>query len=302
VSIQDDTSARRDAAAGRVRIKDRFRLCGANLLSALRLVGGRAARQNRKPLTIGWNAPFFLMVAVLAAVSFAILDPATGAYRGNWDEGVQRLASRVTDISLGVWYIVPAVLLLVIVNQLNWQRLSPRKLLLAYNWTMVASYILVSVGGALLLSNVVKRLIGRARPRHFEEFGPFAFEPFAVDASWASFPSGHSATIGAVAGVFMMLWPRSRHVIIPAAIFLAATRIVVGAHYPSDVVVGFAFGMVVAVVVSALFARLGYLFECREGQLPVRRRSTSLLPHSRRGLSSSYLPKPLRTRVGQLAG
>lgn len=302
MSIQDETSVRRKAAADGAQAKGRIALCVANFTSALRLIGRRATRTNRKPLSLGWSAPFFLIVIALAGVSFAILDPATGAYRGHWSESVQVVAASLTDVALGVWYIVPAVLLLLVVNQLNWRRLSPRNLLLAYNWTMVASYVLMSVGGALLLSNIIKRLIGRARPRHFEEFGPYAFEPFAVDASWASFPSGHSATIGAVAGVFLMLWPRSRHIVIPVAIFLAATRIVVGAHYPSDVVVGFAFGMVVAVMVSALFARLRYLFDCRPGQLPVRRRSTWLLPQSVRRLLSRCLPKPLRARVGQFAG
>ena len=287
----------RAAAIARARLGRRFKLSGKNARSTYILIGGRIARDARS-VKIGWTTPFFLIVVMLAILSFAILDQAVGGYRGQWDGAVMRVASVSTDVALGVWYIVPAVALLLAMNLINWKRLSPRGLLLAYNWTMVASYVLVTVGGALLLSNVVKRIIGRARPRHYEEHGAFAFQPFAVDASWASFPSGHSATIGAVAGACIMLWPGTRCIVLPAAILLAATRVVVGAHYPSDVVVGFAFGLVFAVGAGALFARLGYLFQCHCGELPVRKTSTRLVSRT----FTDALPKALRARIGQFSG
>ena len=304
---QKGAHPQRMAQVTHAAFKRRLQRSAGNLRSAVALIGGRVARGAYRPPVVGWTTPFFLIVAVLTMLSFIVLDEATGAYRGKWDSSVVSASSALTDIALGVWYIVPAVTLLLAVNQMDWTRLSPRRLLLAYNWTMVAAYVLMSVGGALLLSNIIKRIIGRARPHHFEEHGAFAFNPLALDASWASFPSGHSATIGAVAGVLLLFWPGARKIVLPTAIFLAATRIVVSAHYPSDVVVGFAFGFVFAVFSGALFARLGYLFECRPGQLPIRKRSARLLPEralnarggpyrSRFGRGSASSPASLRSR------
>lgn len=307
MAVQHGVYRQRVAQAARTVFERRRQRCARNLGSAFALIGGRVARGASRPPVVGWTTPFFLIVGVLTILSFTVLDQATGAYRGKWDSDVVYVAKILTDFALGVWYIAPAIMLLLAVNQIDWTRLPPRRLLLTYSWTMVAAYVLVSVGGALLLSNILKRIIGRARPQHFEQYGAFSFDPFAVDASWASFPSGHSATIGAVGGALLLFWPGARGIILPVTMVLAATRIVVGAHYPSDVVVGYAFGFVFAVFSGALFARLGYLFECRPGHLPIRKKSMRLLPdmtfkvgrgsyRSRFGRGSASSPASLRSR------
>jgi membrane-associated phospholipid phosphatase len=65
-----------------------------------------------------------------------------------------------------------------------------------------------------------------------------------------SFPSGHSTSIFAVAGLAFALVRRPgwRALILAAAAVIAASRLVVGAHWPLDVLVGAALGWIVATV------------------------------------------------------
>lgn len=264
-----NTALTRMRAAGQRSISN-----GRQTIAIVRRRSGRRAPHGR---ALAWQMPL-LIAATLTVVAFLALDEPAGAYRGQWGATVGWAAARMTDIGLGVWYVVPAVLALIVVNQVDWTGFRGQRLLLLYNWTMLATYVLVAVGVPLLLSNIVKRIIGRARPGHFAEHGAYALDPFAIDASWASFPSGHSSTVGGVAGALVLLWPASRWIVIPAAIWIAATRIVVGAHYPSDVIAGFSFGFACAFAAGLVFARLGYLFRRNDSGVPVRKTSFRLLP------------------------
>lgn len=92
-----------------------------------------------------------------------------------------------------------------------------------------------------------KLLVQRARPVLVEEL---------TRAPGYSFPSGH-ATNTTVAGVvlLLLLWPllgRRGRVVVPAAVGVAvavtaADRVLLGVHFPSDVVAGVLFGVAMAV-------------------------------------------------------
>jgi len=64
--------------------------------------------------------------------------------------------------------------------------------------------------------------------------------------AWDSFPSGHAVHLGAVAAPLARLAPAGLGSLVwPAVFSLAATRIVVLAHYATDVLAGFALGAAV---------------------------------------------------------
>ncbi len=77
---------------------------------------------------------------------------------------------------------------------------------------------------------------------HFDDYGIFSFSPFSGHSSFESFPSGHATTIGAFFAAFSLLFPRYRIVFLACALWLGMTRVMVGAHYPSDVIAGLALG------------------------------------------------------------
>ena len=84
---------------------------------------------------------------------------------------------------------------------------------------------------------VVKRLIGRARPLRIEGSDIY-FAPFGWRNDYASLPSGHSTTAFAVAVALGALFPRLRVALWIYAGIIAVSRVILTAHYPSDVIAG----------------------------------------------------------------
>ncbi|MEM7755700.1 MAG: phosphatase PAP2 family protein [Planctomycetota bacterium] len=111
-----------------------------------------------------------------------------------------------------------------------------------------------------------KMLIGRPRPRFDDPFGFIgAFGKYPLDAErgmaagWElgvsgvsdlwSMPSGHTA-FAVVCAVFLWVaYPRIRLLAVTLAVITASGRLLLGAHYVSDVLAGAALGLAVAVPV-----------------------------------------------------
>jgi membrane-associated phospholipid phosphatase len=127
-------------------------------------------------------------------------------------------------------------------------------------------------------------LIGRARPRVLLTEDWYGIDPIGFTSSYQSFPSGHATTAFTVAFVIAFLWPRLIYPAMTIAASIALCRVVVNAHYLSDVIAG---GIVAAVVTSLLraeFARRGWLFK-----------SNPITPHRPTQISNRALgifPKP----------
>ncbi|WP_369272990.1 phosphatase PAP2 family protein [Streptomyces sp. R11] len=89
--------------------------------------------------------------------------------------------------------------------------------------------------GAHLVSMGVKRVVRRPRPAHVE--------PLVRTLGRHSFPSSHAASAAAAAVAYGAL---GAHTIVPLAAAMCVSRLVVGVHYPSDVVAGVALGALTA--------------------------------------------------------
>jgi len=89
----------------------------------------------------------------------------------------------------------------------------------------------------------MKIFFGRARPRYG---GEFIF--FSLDYKYNSFPSGHSAD-AFVSGIFLFYllknstYSEYRFLPLIFASLMALLRVILGVHYPSDILVGAAIGI-----------------------------------------------------------
>ena len=118
-----------------------------------------------------------------------------------------------------------------------------------------AFLIFSSVLGAGVVVKILKTLIGRARPIFFEALDMTGFFPPSLDWAFNSMPSGHTAVSFAGLVMIGMLAPRYKVLTWSMAIIVAVSRVAIGAHWPSDVVLGAFIGMVVADIVKGMLLR-----------------------------------------------
>jgi undecaprenyl-diphosphatase len=73
-------------------------------------------------------------------------------------------------------------------------------------------------------------------------------------------PSGHATTAFAAAVALGALWPRARPLLWIYAVTIALSRVIIAAHYPSDVIAGAFVGGFGALILRNFFAarRLGF--------------------------------------------
>jgi membrane-associated phospholipid phosphatase len=113
---------------------------------------------------------------------------------------------------------------------------------------------------------VVKETVDRARPPLVEA----GLDPVGAIPASASFPSGHSATAFAAAAAVGLLAPRLRAPLLALAALVALSRVYLGMHYATDVVVGTALGVAIGLATGWLALRVA-----RPPTARVARRGTS---------------------------
>ncbi|MDB5503163.1 MAG: phosphoesterase, PA-phosphatase related [Tardiphaga sp.] len=124
-------------------------------------------------------------------------------------------------------------------------------------------YIFLSVAFSVLVGELIKGIVGRGRPFVGGVANPFNFSHFAWSEAYASFPSGHATTSFALAFAVSAVWPRLRSVMFAYAIIIIASRLVLLAHHPSDVVAGALTGVIGAMAVRYWFAARHLAFTIR---------------------------------------
>jgi membrane-associated phospholipid phosphatase len=115
----------------------------------------------------------------------------------------------------------------------------------------------------LIAGDALKYVVGRGRPFVGGKANAFNFSHFAGTEAYASLPSAHAITAVALAFAVSALWPRTRLVMILYALMIIASRLVLLAHHPSDVVAGALIGILGAMVVRYWFAARHLVFTIR---------------------------------------
>lgn len=193
------------------------------------------------PFPIGFLAPAFIL-----AVSFVVVI-LTGTDRALFlwlNQHLQALGGPILEC---ITILGDGLVAIVIVLPLV--RSRPE---IAWN-TLVSSLIV------LILVQSLKHVFGSARP--LEILPTDAFSVIGVPLRSGGFPSGHAATAFMVAGILALHFrlPWVRVALISAAVVVAASRIAVGVHWPTDSLAGAAIGWLSAGLGFRLTGRAHYM-------------------------------------------
>jgi membrane-associated phospholipid phosphatase len=115
-------------------------------------------------------------------------------------------------------------------------------------WAGQFGFVALLSGG--LVVQILKHLFGRARPWAADAgklIGP------TLAGGFNSFPSGHSISAFAVGAVLGHAFPSCRTLFFVLAAVVALSRVLVGAHFLSDVIAGSFLGLTVGTLVALRF-------------------------------------------------
>ena len=180
-------------------------------------------------VVIGGAVVGLLLWMVRANTGLARSDRGVATWgASNASDAATSILRAITDLG-GTHFVVLAAIVVALVEM----RRVP-------SWT-VPVFVTVVVAGQNLVTNLVKELVDRARP----DIDPLA------GFSGASFPSGHSAAAAASYMAFALLLGRRRSQRVQAglagaaaaiAVAVAASRVLLGVHWLTDVLAGLALG------------------------------------------------------------
>jgi len=215
-------------------------------------LGALAIAVRRPPATLKRLGALTAATAAAIAFSLAFLDQPLARLFHDGDPAVQALFRTITRFGVSTAYLAVAALIAI-----GWRLAAlksdgaERARRMLYAWR--ATYFLLALAISGLIGDLIKPVIGRARPKLLFSEQVYGFTGFGPRADYWSFPSGHSITAAALAVALTLLYPRGMPAWLLAAALIAASRVIIGAHYMSDVLAGLYIG---AVTAWALWAAL----------------------------------------------
>jgi len=196
--------------------------------ATLRAVGSRAA--------IFGGATIALLLVAQVVHRTALLDADRSAFEALHGLGDMPRFVETLFVEPNLRNYVVIVLVVGLVGARLWGRTTPGRTLLLVAGAGCVAYVGVRTCWALW-----------ERPRPEEVLGVAPAEGHSW-APYPSFPSGHMAVTTALALSTAMLVPKLRYLLWAYAAIIAFTRLSYGAHFPSDVLLGFVMGALAAAI------------------------------------------------------
>jgi len=178
---------------------------------------------------VGAAAVGIILFMIHTNSGFARLDRSASLFGAHHATVLSTRVLKVYTQLGGALVIVPLGVVIAIVEWIRQRSLA------------VVTFLILVVGGQFLVANVIKSIVGRARP-HFDQLTGF---------SGTSFPSGHAVATSACLAAFALVIGRRRSLLVRSilagvavglATGIAWTRVMLGVHWLTDVLGGLALG------------------------------------------------------------
>lgn len=154
-----------------------------------------------------------------------------------WLNGPMRLVT-----ALGYYWAVLPLLVVAVILFYRW------------GWRLSAVLLVVSTGGSIVLTTVLKGVFRRARPELFDS---------GYHASFYSFPSGHATVAVGFYGMLTVIlayrleglarWAVAASGVL-VVLLIGFSRLYLGVHYPTDILAGYLAALLWLVCVGGVYA------------------------------------------------
>ena len=187
------------------------------------------------------NGKQFILITAITSIVVVVLYfwadmPIMVFFQSHKHDSYNEFFKVVTNLGRAVYYLVPAGGLFLFFRTKN--PLRAKK----------AAFLFVAVAVSGLITDGIKLIMCRARPKLLFDDHIYGFEFFHWDHEYFSFPSGHSTTALSAATVFALLFPKYRWLFLLGGVCVAVSRMAVVAHFPSDVVAGSVVGICTSLI------------------------------------------------------
>jgi membrane-associated phospholipid phosphatase len=194
--------------------------------------------------------PIIISVPVVAGVcvfSYYCVDIPVAYYFKSLGRNTRNFFNIITYLGDSKWYLIGSAILF----------LHCRYILKNVRCSRKPLFVFLAIALSGMSADLIKYTLGRYRPKLLFQDGLYGFDFFHVDHGMTSFPSGHANTMAALALALYYLFPRYGLLYLCVAVLVSASRVVIGAHFLSDVVVGAYLGIVMTLLTKSCLESKG---------------------------------------------
>jgi len=186
-----------------------------------------------------------------AIISYFYFDQAVALYMHHlaYQSLVKQAGQFFTNFGWGTYYIIVSFLVFLL-TRFIWKKPKLAGMALFF-------FLAVVITG--LCCDAFKIILGRTRPVELFDLHLYGFYFFDLNVRYWSFPSGHSTTIAAVMTALSLRFPRIWPLGLLMMLLVAASRVVVTAHFVSDVMAGLYLGSVLTIFIGKWCQNKGWL-------------------------------------------
>ena len=213
---------------------------------------------------------------LIGALFFLLFDYSIASFFHSLNYQTKALFGTLTHFGDSLYFFIPTILTWALV------KIIKSKNQIINTISEISLFIFLNILLSGIVTQILKHAIGRPRPVLFNGFEQKSLSIISFDSKWHSFPSGHTATIFAFIFCMVLLFPKIKNILITVAIIIASTRVIVGAHFISDIFGGALVAYLSSIFISKNLASKKILFTA-EGE--------KLIPNSNVNIISSYIAK-----------
>ena len=205
---------------------------------------------------------------------FILFDYSIASFFDSLNYQTKSLFGTLTHFGDSLYFFIPTILIWAIVKIIK----TKNQILNTISEISIFIFFNILLSG--IVTQILKHIIGRPRPVLFNGFEQKSLSIISFDSKWHSFPSGHTATIFAFIFCMIILFPKIKNILITIAIIIASTRVIVGAHFISDIFGGALVAYLSSIFVSKKLASKNILFTIE---------NEKLIPNSNVNIITSYI-------------